>query len=120
MINPKLLMFCYLSFICGHILCLMLEGTWVGDSEESLINSLCGFKVAQMSGLGIWAIPKLMIGFFTTGIPKLIMWDYSFFYGTFELFRFTFLIAISVGVVWGVTVTFASFIYGLANKILGW
>ena len=115
--SPKLIMFCYFSFILGHILCLMLEGEWLGGSEESIVESLIGFKITSFSG---WEIPKAAVGFFTVGIPNLIMWNYSFLEGPLAIFRISLLFAISVGVVWGFIVTFASFIYGLAGKVLGW
>lgn len=119
-LNPKLLMFAYFAFICGHIICLMLEGDWLAGNDENVINSLLGFDLTELSSSGLMAIPKASIGFFTHGVPKLILWDYSFFYGSFAIFRFTLCFAISIGVVWGVVTLSVNFAFGLASRVLGW
>lgn len=115
--SAKMMMFVYFTFIIGSIVCLMLEGGWLDSDDQQTINDVLGFDVADIS---FWGIPKVMAGFFSTGLPNLILWDYSFFYGTFEILRYTLCFAISAGVVWGVTTTFASFAFGIATKVLGW
>lgn len=115
--GPKIIMFCYFCFIIGNIIGLMLEGDWLGASDKTLIETLIGFKVTSFSG---WEVPKMIAGYFTTGFPKMLLWDYSFLYGTFGIFRITILFAISIGVVWGFAVVFASFVFGLGSKVLGW
>lgn len=95
----------------------MLEGSWLGSSEESIIESLVGFKVTSLGG---WEIPKMVGGFFWTGIPTLVSWDYSFLHGDYALFRFTILTAISIGVVYGLAMAFGQFVYNLATKLLSW
>lgn len=115
--GPKIIMFCYFSFIIGHIICLMLEGSWLGADEKEFMETLIGFKVTSFSG---WEVPKMAWGYFTHGFPKMLFWDYSFLYGTFGIFRVTILWAISIGVIWGFAVVFASFVFGLGSKVLGW
>lgn len=118
--GPKYISFCYFAFVCGHILSMTLEAAWFTSGDVDWLNSLVGYNVVELSAAGVWAIPKALTGFFLTGVPRMITWDYSFFYGNWELFRIILMGAISVGAVWGLTVTFASFMFGVAQKILGW
>lgn len=55
-------------------------------------------------------------GFFTVGIPKLIMWDYSFLSGGWELLKYILLYPISIGVVWGIVQLFTTVISGIASR----
>jgi len=114
--SPKLLMFVYFIFITGHLLCLTLEGAWLGDEDVDILESLVGYNTTELSMTGLMAIPHVLLGFFKTGIPTLITWDYSFLYGDFVLLRLTLLGAISVGVVWGVINAVIGFMQGLASK----
>jgi len=111
------MMFCYFAFVFGHIVCLMLEGTWLGESESSILESLVGFKVTSLGG---WEIPKMIGGFFWNGIPMLVSWDYSFLHGTYAIYRFTVLASISVGVIFGITMAFSNAVYSMASKLLSW
>lgn len=116
-LSPKLIMFCYWSFIFGHIICLMLEGLWLGTDEETIVESLVGFNVTSVGG---WEIPKLIGGFFLTGVPTLVSWDYSFLHGDFAIFRFTLLTAITIGVIYGLAQAVAPYAYNLVTKLLSW
>lgn len=120
MLGPKLLMFCFFCFITGHFIGLTLEGSWFDSADESVIHCLTGYNVTELSASGIMAIPKVFIGFFTTGFPKLILWDYPFLYGTFLLVRIILLGTISVGVVWGMCLVGYNLVYGVASRVLGW
>lgn len=115
--TPKLIMFCVFIFMIGTILSLTIEGAWMGEEEVTVMNELTGFTTLEVSGAGIWAIPKQIIGFFTHGVPKLIMWDYSFLDGTAAIFKWVVLFPISAGVIWGLALLFIPAIQGIFSLI---
>lgn len=116
--RPKLIMFCYFAFMVGTLLCLTIEGSWLGDEEVGLVNQLTGYTTLEVQGAGVWSIPKQIGGFFTHGIPKLITWNYSYFDNSYAaLFKWTILYAISAGVVWGVIQVFIPVLQGLITGI---
>lgn len=115
--TPKLIMFCVFIFFIGTILSLLIEGTWMGSAEVTVMNQLTGFTTLEVSGAGIWAIPKQIIGFFIHGLPKLIMWDYSFLSGTASIFKWVVLYPISAGVVYGIALVFISVVQGIFGTL---
>jgi hypothetical protein len=78
MIGSKLIMTCYFIFMVGNILCMIIEGSYFTADDVDLIIALTGFSVLEVAGAGVLAIPKLAGGFFTHGLPPMLMWDYSF------------------------------------------
>ena len=117
--NPKLLMFVSFVFLIGTFCCLVIEGGWFGEGEVGIINSLTGYNIIQVSGAGVWAIPKLAWGFLSNGLPKMILWDYNFFQGGYFFFRIVLIMTLSVGVVWGVIQTFLPVAQGILGRFMG-
>jgi hypothetical protein len=106
-------------FFIGTLCCLVIEGTYFGAQELSIVNALTGYNIAQVSGAGIWAIPKLAWGFMTTGLPKIMFWDYNFFQGGYWIFRLFLIMTLSVGIVWGVIQTFLPVAQGILSRFMG-
>lgn len=100
-------------FIVGSMLSLLLEGAYIGDTEISVLNALTGYSVIEAGGL--LAIPKLAGGFFTVGLPKLLLWDYAFFSGGFAWVRLLFM-PLSIAVVWGIIQVFIAVAQGLLSR----
>lgn len=96
----KGIIFIVFVFFIGQAMCLLVDGTWIGTEEVSLMNSLTGYTTVEISESGILMLPKVAYGFFTEGLPKLIMWDYSFLQGEAEAFKWFILYPISAGVVY--------------------
>jgi len=117
--NPKLIMFVSFVFLIGTFTCLIIEGAYFGTEELDIVNSLTGFNIIQVSGAGVWTIPKLAYGFMTTGLPKLIFWDYNFFHGAYFFFRLLLIMTLSMGVVWGVIQTFLPVAQGILSRFMG-
>ena len=114
----RLLMFCYFVFIVGQILSLALCGSWLGDSEVSIVQQLTGYSVIELESAGGWAIPKQLAGFFVTGIPSMLSWNYPFLNDGFgAIFKWVFLYPISIGVVWGMVEVFAPVIQSIFTGI---
>jgi hypothetical protein len=117
--NPKLIMFVSFVFLIGTIACLVIEGGWFGESELSIANSLTGYNTIQVSGAGVWSIPKLAWGFMIHGLPKLLLWDYNFFQGGYFFVRIILIMTLSVGLVWGVIQTFLPVAQGILSRFMG-
>jgi hypothetical protein len=117
--SPKFIMFVSFVFLIGSLACLIIEGVWFGDRELDIVNSLTGYNIIQVSGAGVWAIPKLAWGFLTNGLPKLILWDYNFFQGGYFFLRIVLIMTLSVGVVWGIIQTFLPVVQGILSRFMG-
>ena len=109
------MMFLAFVFIVGQLTCLFIEGSFFGQEEVDVVNSLTGYNTLQLSGGGFWNIPKLAMGFITTGLPKMIMWDYSFLDGGWAMVKWLMLYPISIGVVWGLTMVFIGVVQGVMS-----
>jgi len=114
--NPKLVMFFVFTWFTGTMFCLFIEGSFIGDEEVTIMNALTGFNLLEVSGSGLWTVPKLIGGFFTVGIPKLIAWDYGFFEGDLNIFRWMVLFPLSAGFVWGLASIFIPVIQGFFSR----
>ena len=117
--NPKLIMFVSFVFLIGTLSCLIIEGTYFGTSELDVVNSLTGYNTVQISGAGVWTIPKLAWGFLIEGLPKLLLWDFSFFQGGYFIIRLILIMTLSVGLVWGVVQTFLPVAQGVLSRFMG-
>lgn len=114
----KLLMACYFLFIIGTIFCLMGEGGWFGTEEVSFINQMTGYSTIQIQEAGGWGFALQALGFITYGIPKMITWNYWFFDDSYAaLFKWTFLYAISAGVLWSIVQVFAPVMQGVLTGL---
>jgi len=106
-----------LSFV--WVLCtlvsLIMEGAWYGSEELSILNSLTGYSVVEAGG--IFAIPKMAIGFLTHGLPKLMSWNYAFFTGRFTVLRWV-MVCFSVAVVWGLIQVFLPTLQGIMGRFI--
>lgn len=119
MLSTKQLMFVSFVFFVGNFICLIFEGIYWGTTEVNIISDLTGYNTIQVAGAGVWGIPKLGLGFMMNGLPKLIMWDYSFLQGGYFIARILLIVTLSVGVVWGVTVTFLGVAQGILGRFIG-
>lgn len=102
--SVKMIMYFAWAWVICTLVCLFIEGGYFGDTEINIINQLTGYNTLELGG--IWGIPRIIIGFFTHGFPKLITWDYSFFEGTWALIRIILIAVLSVGAIWGLVQLF--------------
>ncbi len=77
----------------------MLEGTYFGSTQNTIINQLSVLQAIKAGG--IFAIGSATIDFFQ-GLMRILLWDYSFYQGTFAVLRYFWLCILTPGVVWGV------------------
>ncbi len=112
--HPKLVIFFTFSFATATLLCLFIEGSYLGAEEMSIMNALTGMSLLEVSGSGAWMVPKLIASFFTVGVPRLLLWDYSFLASPEGgLFKWVVLLPLTVGFVWGLAQVFIPAIQGL-------
>ena len=57
----------------------VLEGAFINAADVSVLNDTLIFRPANL--FGMFNIPVLNLSYFTSGIPHLLKWDYSFFGG---------------------------------------
>lgn len=114
--SVKMMMFIAFTFITGNLLCCFIEGTYLGEETTSIINILCGYSTTELQATGGMSWVSAASGFFTTGIPKMILWDYSFLGGGWEIVKYILLFPVSIGVVWGIIQLFVTVISGIAAK----
>ena len=113
------LMCMMLPWFIGQIFCLIGEGIYIGVSasvtaEASIINYVMGFFVPEERGLfnTMSAVAEL----FTEALPRVLMWDYSFFSGDYEIVRYFFLIVFSVPLVIGFIIALAQLAMGVFRR----
>jgi len=99
-------MFSYMAFvwIMSTMICLVVEGSWFGGSERTVINDLSAITSINIGGLVPIPAPSL---FFFRGVFRMLLWDFSFYTGMFEIVRWIWLIVFTGGAVWGVMEKFA-------------
>ena len=99
-------MFSFMAFvwILSTLICLIVEGSWFGGPERTVINDLSAFTTLKIGGLVPIPAPNL---FFFRGVFRMLLWDYSFYTGMFEIVRWILLVVFTGSVVWGVLEKFA-------------
>jgi len=116
--GPKLMMFLLFVFFIGNFISLIGDGEWFGDADMDITNHLTGYSVIELSGAGFWSIPKAGIGFLTDGLPRVLMWDYSYLQGDWMLLRMALVFFISAPMMWGVFQVFLPVLQGIFSKFL--
>jgi hypothetical protein len=104
--TPKFIAYLAWVWVISTIMCLVIQGTFFSTTETNIINQLVGYNSLELGGL--WGIPRLGIGFLTTGFPKLIAWDYSFLTGSYTIIRIIMIAVFSTAAVWGLISIFVS------------
>ncbi|BAZ97542.1 MAG: hypothetical protein QQM50_01685 [Dehalococcoides mccartyi] len=116
--STKLWMSIFAFFFIGQAISLIVEGTYIGTAEVDLLNSLTGYSIMEVSGGGGLDIPKIAGGFFLHGLPKMLMWDYSFFEGSWSIFRFALMFVVSGGVVIGLAMLFIGVVSNIVGSVM--
>lgn len=94
-------MFLGLIFAAGTVISLTFGGSWIGDTEIDITNTLTVFKEATIAG--IWTVTIPNIDFFFSGMKALMMMDFAFFtyFSGLQLVQWFFMLIIGVGIIWG-------------------
>lgn len=87
-----------MSWFISVLICLIMEGTYFGSTENSIINNLSIITTLNIAGL--IEIPALNLNFFS-GIMRILLWDYSFYSGGYAILRYFWMVIFTPGAVWG-------------------
>lgn len=113
MIRPQHIMFLAFCLFGGNLICAIVDGVWLNAEDANLLTYLTGMTNLQTaSWTAVFTVP---FNFLTHGLPKLIFWDFSFFAGSWAIVQY-FLIAISVGTIFGLYLTFAGSSQGIFTR----
>ncbi len=97
--NPKYVsFFCYAWFV-STLICLAIEGTYYGATQNSIIHELSIIQAIKAGG--IFAVGTATVDFFH-GLMRILLWDYSFYSGGYVILRYFWLVVLSPGPVWGI------------------
>lgn len=113
--TPKFLSFLSFTWFTSTLICIILEGTYFATAATGIaggsipgsgtvINDLAAIQ--QLSVGGLIGIPAALITF-ARGLFRLLIWDYSFYTGGFEIIRWFFMATFSGAAVWGIMSVFA-------------
>lgn len=114
--GPKMVMFIMFCFFWCGLVSLFIEGAWYGSTDIDLVDNLTGFSIMQIQDAGFWAIPKAGVGFFTHGLPKVLLWDYAFFTGDFQIIRWGMVIIFTTALIWAVSQSFLGAVQGIFRR----
>ena len=102
--TTKFMNFLAMTWFLSVLICLVIEGSYIGTAEGSIINDLSLFISLEIGGLV--PIPTFNI-FFFRGVYRLLIWDYSFYEGGYGILRYFWMVILSPGAVWGIGSVFA-------------
>ena len=113
--TTKNVSFLAFAWFISTLICLIMEGgdfTFTATSTGgasilgpgSVINDLAAIQ--QMSVGNLVGIPSALLTF-TRGLFRLLIWDYSFYTGSWVILRWFWVAVFSSAAVWGIGSTFA-------------
>ena len=111
--NPKALQFLCFCWFVSTFICLILEGSYFGSSQSSVIQSLSVLTTFNIGNL--LSVPVFNINF-VQGIVRILLWDYSFYSGGWVIFRWFWTVVLDPGIVWGMITAFV-WLYGQALSL---
>ena len=114
--TPKLLSFYTTAWFLSVCICMILEGSYLGTYHNSILDDLALFSWQNVWGL--FSVPIINLGFFR-GIYRILLWDYSFYQGSYTFVRYFWTAVLSPGAVWGIGSVLAPVVASLLSSIKG-
>ena len=109
----KRIEFLALCLLVGNLLCALMDGVWLVAEDANLMAYLTGMTPLQTAS---WtSIITVPYNFLTHGLPKLLLWDFSFFSGSWAIIRW-FLLVFSIGTIVGLWMTFVNSTQGIFTR----
>jgi hypothetical protein len=97
-LDNKLLAFSAFCWISSTLICIVLEGSYMGADENSIINGLSVVRIYTLPIIG--DIPVLNTDFIGS-LARILTWDYSFYTGSWAFLRIFWVILLTPGPIWG-------------------
>ena len=111
--SQKFMSFLAMCWFIWHPYLFGLEGAYFGLLETSIINDL-GASISFSIG-NLLVVPVFNINF-VQGIVRILLWDYSFYTGGWEIIRWFWVCTLSSAAVWGTIQSFI-WLYGQALSL---
>ncbi len=89
--------FLTITFFTSTLICLILEGSYFGTSQNSVINDLTVFNSHSMSNF--LSLASAGINFFR-GLVRVLLFDYSFYSGAWVILRYFWVLVTVPAVAW--------------------
>lgn len=106
MTSPKMISFVAGIFLIGTVLSFIMGGVWFDSSTASIFGTMTAFKTYNILGFNM---PWINTEFFTKGLPHLLTFDFAFFQGSYNFFKYG-MYVFSIGIIWGIVTVFISLI----------
>jgi hypothetical protein len=101
--TPKMMNFWTTSWFISILICLIVEGSYFGSTENGIISNLSLFTTFSVGDL--FNIPVFNPNFIK-GLWQLFSWDYSFYTGTWAILRWFWMVVLTPGAIWGLGTVF--------------
>ena len=102
--STKFMNFLAMTWFLSVLICVVIEGSYLGATENTVINDLSVLTTLNIGGLITIPAPNI---FFFRGVLRLLTWDYSFYEGGYSIIRYFWMVTLSPGAVWGIGSVFA-------------
>lgn len=93
-----------MTWFLSVLISLVIEGSYVGTVETTVINDLVLLTNLKIGGLVPIPAPNI---FFFRGVMRILLWDYSFYEDGYQILRYFWLVTLTPGAVWGIGSVFA-------------
>ncbi|MBE3141954.1 MAG: hypothetical protein IMZ53_15365 [Thermoplasmata archaeon] len=106
--TPKAINFYTTTWLCSIMICMIIEGSWFGSAghgEQTIIQNLTSMNALNIGD--IVGIGSFLVNFFE-GILRILLWDYSFYYGGYEVIRWVMVVIFTPAAIWGIGSFFAT------------
>lgn len=114
--STKFMNFLTTNWFISILICIILEGTYFGvHGTTNIINQLIPVTTYSMGGIDF-----ICFNFqFFTGVKRVLLWDYSFYYGGYEFLRWFWMAVFTPAAAWGIWSATGTVISTFFSRILG-
>jgi hypothetical protein len=106
MTSPKMISFAVGVFLLGLVLSFIMSGVWFDNATKTIFDSLTIMKSYNILG---FHLPWINFEFFTKGLPHLLSFNFAFFGGSANFFKYG-MYVFSIGIIWGIVTFFIGII----------
>jgi hypothetical protein len=111
--STKFFSFLGMCWFVSTMICLIMEGSYFGAAQNSVIQDLSVLTTFNIGNLLI--VPVFNVNF-VNGIVRLLLWDYSFYTGGWVIIRWFWMVTLTPGAIWGIIQAFI-WLYGQAISL---